>query len=184
MGWANDPYTRTGSGPDSPPPQWAEPTVVDYPLYPDPAYAGEQPPYTAGYTAPGVPAPPPAPTGYWQPPPGEPPASRPPPPPEPPRTPRWLAAHRGHGPAGGGPGRGVGDHRHLRLRPHRGAPVDPDAHAVLTGADRPAAPPGPPTADPDLPGSHTAVADQPGATDVHAPAGSHPGGELPGQRQR
>src|SRR5690625_4171268 len=94
-----------------------------------------------------------------------------------------VAAHRGHGPAGGGPGRGVGDHRHLRLRPHRGAPVDPDAHAVLTGADRPAAPPGPPTADPDLPGSHTAVADQPGATDVHAPAGSHPGGELPGQRR-
>src|SRR5690625_5346490 len=90
MGWANDPYTRTGSGPDSPPPQWAEPTVVDYPLYPDPAYAGEQPPYTAGYTAPGVPVPPPAPTGYWQPPPGEPPPSRPPPPPEPPRTPRWL----------------------------------------------------------------------------------------------
>ncbi|HLR98119.1 hypothetical protein H7J77_04400 [Mycolicibacillus parakoreensis] len=90
MGWANDPYTRAGSGPDSPPPQWAEPTVVDYPLYPDPAYAGEQQPYTAGYTVPGVPAPPPAPTGYWQPPPGEPPASRPPPPPEPPRTPRWL----------------------------------------------------------------------------------------------
>lgn len=73
------------------PSHWDEPTVVDYPLYPDPAYAGQQPdqqpPYTAGYPTPASSSP----TQYWQaaPPPGEPPREDPPPP-EPPRSPRWL----------------------------------------------------------------------------------------------
>ncbi len=83
------PYQRSGPGYDAGPPQWADPTVVDYPLYPDPAYAGEQLPPTAGYTAPGVPMPPVPPTRSWQPPPGGPSPAEPPPP-EPPGTPRWL----------------------------------------------------------------------------------------------
>ncbi len=89
MGWADDPYRRSGPGHDAGPPHWAEPPIVDYPLYPDPAYAGEQAPPTAGYTTPGVPIPPPPPTHYWQAPPGEPPPTEPPPP-QPPKTPRWL----------------------------------------------------------------------------------------------
>lgn len=94
------------------PSHWGEPTIVDYPLYPDPAYAGQQSPYPAGDPTMASPVPPgpagyptvgspgspvapgpPGPAPYWQPapPPGQPPVQPPPEdPPEPPRSPRWL----------------------------------------------------------------------------------------------
>ncbi|OBJ71872.1 hypothetical protein A5643_06655 [Mycobacterium sp. 1274756.6] len=70
-------------------PYGSEPTPADYPLYPDPAYAGQHYPYGGGY-------PPPGPDPTRQLPRHEPeqPASSGPPPPEPPRSSRglWLLA--------------------------------------------------------------------------------------------
>lgn len=91
----NDPYRRD-AGSSGEPPSWSEPTAVDYPLYPDPAYAGQQYPYPTGYPPPAGPPPPTGPlpgqpTRYWQPT-QLPERDEPPPPerPEPPKSRRWL----------------------------------------------------------------------------------------------